>query len=217
MAESFSSDDHNRLAQTGAAVNPDPALDIRHEQFHAHLHHSSRAEQGRSHDPSYAVGTTFEPNVIPQRDPQGYTSHPRLDSRTPTTTKLGADVGDVEKGSTSPADGSSEQGEDGQKYSLIRLYKKYRIFFHIFVFLLFTGWWIASLVLHVHNKNWIIPFLLWGTITLQLIFFHVPITIVTRPMHLIWNQTGVRMYNLIPEKFRIHVGAWLVIAVILIG
>lgn len=65
--------------------------------------------------------------------------------------------------------------------------------------------------------NWIIPFLLWLFISLRLLTFHVPITIVTKPMHFIWNNTGVRFTNLIPEKLRIPAGAALVIAVIIIG
>lgn len=65
--------------------------------------------------------------------------------------------------------------------------------------------------------NWIIPFLLWLFISLRLLTFHVPITIVTKPMHFIWNNTGVRFTNLIPERLRIPLGAALVIAVIIIG
>jgi CNT family concentrative nucleoside transporter len=52
---------------------------------------------------------------------------------------------------------------------------------------------------------------------LRLIFFHVPITIVTRPMHFVWNNTGVRFVALIPEKMRTYAGAALTIAVIIVG
>jgi CNT family concentrative nucleoside transporter len=52
---------------------------------------------------------------------------------------------------------------------------------------------------------------------LRIIFWHAPITIVTKPMHWVWNQTGVRFANLIPEKLRIPLGALLVIAVIIVG
>jgi CNT family concentrative nucleoside transporter len=80
-----------------------------------------------------------------------------------------------------------------------------------------NSWWIASLVEHRHDKNWVVPFLLWLAIMLRLVFFHVPITIVSRPMHFIWNHTGVRFVSYIPEKARIPGGALLTIAVILIG
>lgn len=52
---------------------------------------------------------------------------------------------------------------------------------------------------------------------LRLIFFHVPITIVTKPMHFVWNNTGVRFASLIPEKMRVPLGAALTVAVIIIG
>jgi CNT family concentrative nucleoside transporter len=79
------------------------------------------------------------------------------------------------------------------------------------------SWWIASLVLHRDDKNWIIPFLLWLAIVLRVIFWHIPITIVSKPMHWVWNNTGVRFCQLIPEKLRIPLGAALVIAVIIVG
>jgi len=65
--------------------------------------------------------------------------------------------------------------------------------------------------------NWIIPFLLWLAIMLRLLFWHVPITIVTKPMHFVWNNTGVRVGALIPEKMRIPAGAALTVAVIIVG
>jgi concentrative nucleoside transporter, CNT family len=65
--------------------------------------------------------------------------------------------------------------------------------------------------------NWIIPFLLWLAIMLRLLFWYVPITIVTKPMHFVWNNTGVRVGALIPEKMRIPAGAALTVAVIIVG
>jgi CNT family concentrative nucleoside transporter len=52
---------------------------------------------------------------------------------------------------------------------------------------------------------------------IRLITLHVPITIVTKPMHWVWTNTGSRFANLIPEKMRTPAGALLVIAVFLIG
>ena len=79
------------------------------------------------------------------------------------------------------------------------------------------SWWIASVVVHRHDKNWVIPFLFWLAIMLRLIFFHVPITIITRPMHWVWNNTGVRFTALIPEKMRLPLGAAVAIATIIVG
>lgn len=71
--------------------------------------------------------------------------------------------------------------------------------------------------MHRNDKNWVIPFLLWLAIMIRLITCHVPITIVTKPMHWVWNNTGVRFAELIPEKMRIPAGAGLTIAVIIVG
>jgi CNT family concentrative nucleoside transporter len=73
------------------------------------------------------------------------------------------------------------------------------------------------LILHRHDYGWLIPFLLYLAITLRIIFFWVPITIVTKPMHWVWNMTGVRVHQMIPEKFRIWAAALVAIAVILVG
>ena len=85
------------------------------------------------------------------------------------------------------------------------------------------SWWIAGLVLHgVHDRlrsstGWLKPCLFWLALTVRLVFFHVPTSIVTTPMHWIWNTTGVRFAGMLPEKIKIPLGAMTVIAVILIG
>lgn len=71
--------------------------------------------------------------------------------------------------------------------------------------------------MHRSDKNWVIPFLFWLAIMVRLITCHVPITIVTKPMHWVWNNTGVRIGMLVPEKMRIPAGAALTIAVIIVG
>lgn len=80
-----------------------------------------------------------------------------------------------------------------------------------------SSWWIASLVLHRNDKNWIIPFLLWLAIAIRILTLYVPVSIVTKPMHFIWNNTAVRLVAFIPEKLRVISGAALVIAVIIVG
>jgi CNT family concentrative nucleoside transporter len=70
---------------------------------------------------------------------------------------------------------------------------------------------------HRNDKNWIIPFLFWLAIMVRLITLHIPITVVTKPMHWVWANTGTRFANLIPEKMRIPAAAALTIAVIIVG
>lgn len=67
------------------------------------------------------------------------------------------------------------------------------------------------------RTGWLKPFLFYLAITLRMIFFHLPITIITRPMHLIWNNTGVKATTLIPEKLKLPAGALVVVGVMLIG
>jgi CNT family concentrative nucleoside transporter len=71
--------------------------------------------------------------------------------------------------------------------------------------------------LHHDDMNWVVPFLLWLAITLRLLFFHIPISIVSKPMHWAWNNTGPRIVSFIPERFRLLAGATLTVAVIMIG
>lgn len=78
-------------------------------------------------------------------------------------------------------------------------------------------WWIAGLILHRYDREWLIPFLLYLAITLRILFFYVPISIITKPMYWIWNQTAPRFVSIIPEKLRTPAAALLCIGVILIG
>jgi concentrative nucleoside transporter, CNT family len=67
------------------------------------------------------------------------------------------------------------------------------------------------------RTGWLKPFLLYLAITLRLLFFHLPISLITKPIHLIWNYTGVKAASLIPDKLKIPAGAMVVIGVMLIG
>jgi CNT family concentrative nucleoside transporter len=78
-------------------------------------------------------------------------------------------------------------------------------------------WWIASLVVHRKDKNWVIPFLFWLAIMWRLVTLHIPITLITKPMHWVWANTGTRIANLIPEKMRVPAAAGLAIAVMIVG
>jgi CNT family concentrative nucleoside transporter len=83
--------------------------------------------------------------------------------------------------------------------------------------LICNRWWIASLVLHRHDKNWVIPFLLWLAITLRIITLYVPTRPIMQAARFVWQNTAVRVSNLIPERLRIPLAALLVMAVIVVG
>lgn len=67
------------------------------------------------------------------------------------------------------------------------------------------------------RTGWLKPFLVWLAITLRLLFFHVPIRVITRPCYSLWNRTAVRLVEVLPDTYKLPLGALLVVAVILIG
>lgn len=83
--------------------------------------------------------------------------------------------------------------------------------------MLFTGWWIASLVVHRIDMNWVVPFLLWLSICLRLLFYYIPSSYMSRPLHWVWQHTAVVIYNFFPPKLRTIAGAILAAGVIIIG
>ncbi|KAI9682247.1 MAG: hypothetical protein M1817_000301 [Caeruleum heppii] len=190
----------------------DAALDPSHEHHHGHLHHDANAEQGRIDDVAYSKGTTLDKSTIPNESPHDHDLHRRRPAD-----KAALDLNDAEKGTYSPNASAEPDERDPRDHKWSNFYARYRIFFHLLIWLVFTGWWIAGLVLHRYDLGWVVPFLLWLAITLRLVFFHIPITILTKPMHVVWNNTGVRVAAFVPEKLKLPAGAALVVAVILVG
>ncbi|RDA84180.1 hypothetical protein CP532_3917 [Ophiocordyceps camponoti-leonardi (nom. inval.)] len=118
---------------------------------------------------------------------------------------------------SAPGDDDAVHRQQLPLLTRLRRHRHRRIFVHLFIFLLFTGWWIASLVLHRHDKNWIVPFLLWLAITLRLVFYHVPIRYVSDPIRWLWRHSAVVVHDAIPSRFRTLVGAVAAITIILVG
>ena len=205
---------HNPSTQHHVEQNPDLALHYSHEHQHDHLHHGRVSLAGRHDDILYAKGTNFDKSNITDQD---HSHHHHIKAGIETNDHEYSGSSDAEKGGLTPTKVSTNDVEDGKKHRFSRFYRKYKIFFHLFIWLFFTGWWIAGLILHRYDYGWLVPFLLYLAITLRLIFFWAPITIVTKPMHFVWNNTGVRVHQMIPEKFRIWAAAAVTIAVMLVG
>lgn len=157
--------------------------------------------------------------------------HNHAHELTPTQSRLdkgGASL-DIETASARKPPGyvtnsdSEKAGVDAEERSeyrsgwIMRTYRRHRWVGHLFVFALFTGWWIASLILHRHDKNWVVPFLLWLAITLRLVFWHAPISIVSRPIKWAWRHTGVFVYDRLPPRMRTPLGAFVAISAVLVG
>lgn len=204
---------HNASPQQNVDPNPDITLHYSHEHQHPHLHHGHRASVQQ--DPSDRVVNATGGDE-PRRDllgkpEQDYTTH-KLQQVKP---EFG--VQDSEKGVISPTRLSSNE-EDGRKHRISWIYRKYRIVFHLAIWLLFTAWWIVGLIYHRHDSlGWLKPFLVYLAITLRLIFFHVPISVVKTPMAFVWNNTMVRIYNMIPAKLHQPLAAAGTVVVMLLG
>ena len=69
----------------------------------------------------------------------------------------------------SSVEGDSEEVVSRER----RLFEKYKIYIHLLIWLVMTGWWIAGLVLHRKDLGWLIPFLVWLGLTIRLVTLHV--------------------------------------------
>lgn len=211
------------MADSNIHHNPDPALEPSHQHHHQHHHHSPRVDAPGHDDPVYTTGTTDAPAVVP---PQRH-SHD-LAEKEKEKEKAGVhtppDYSDHEKHEAGVVDESARANSHsdspavvGWRRRLGPVYRYRRPIIHLVLFCLFTGWWIASLVLHRNDKNWVVPFLLWLAITLRLVFFHVPSRHVSNVIKKVWLNTAVRIYDLIPAHLRTLAGATVTVAAILIG
>lgn len=207
--------DHSPSPQQDLNQNEDPANEKSKEHHHDHAHHNAHPEKGREDEAIYSYGTTSVGSALPHQNPQDHDLYKR---RHADMAKEPATAVDLEEG-MSP----SRSEEDPQSRTFSNLYERYRIFFHLFCWVVLTGWWIAGLLLHgIHdplssNTGWLKPFLFWLGVTLRIVFFHVPITVVTELIHWMWAKTGIRFAELLPDRFKIPLGALLTVSVFLIG
>ncbi|KAJ6016005.1 hypothetical protein N7540_010596 [Penicillium herquei] len=185
--------------ETHNTPNLDPALQSEHQHQHTHHHHTAFAQQAHEEEIVYCNELSFDKDVVPDPSP-------------------------LNKGNSSgEKDAEAADSQPAARPWHRRITRNSRHIAHAVVWLLFTGlmrfasWWIASLVLHRDDKNWIIPFLLYLAITLRIIFFYVPISIITRPLFFMWTYTARPVVNFIPEKLRLPASALVCIGTILIG
>lgn len=122
---------HNASSQDHVQMNNDPALDVANEHAHGHLHHAPYAEQGRV-ETEYSKGTTYENSNIPSQDSHDQNLHRR---HGPNDPEASAQFADAEKGIPSP----DRSDEDPRFHRISNGYLQYRVFFHLLIWLLFTG------------------------------------------------------------------------------
>ncbi|OLN81362.1 Solute carrier family 28 member 3-like protein 2 [Colletotrichum chlorophyti] len=190
--------------------NSDPALEITNQHQHEHLHHSSHIDS-KGHADNVVYTQTGESTVPHQ-------SHLHQHADAPHDIEKGDKLsGPPEYDGEKPGVLASNDTEENKPSKFRVLYRRFKWVVHLFFFCLFTGWWIASLVLHRNDKNWVVPFLVWLGIMLRLLFFYVPSSYVSRPIKFAWKHSAVLVYNAIPAKFRTLAGAIVTIAVMLVG
>lgn len=125
---------HSTSSQHHIVKNDDPALDQSHEHTHVHMHHDKHAEQGRKDEVVYSKGATFERSTIPHQDPQ---DHDLARRRNADPSDGNSGMIDAEKAAMSP---ERLDEADPRTHTLSRFYLKYRLFFHLFIWLFFTGY-----------------------------------------------------------------------------
>lgn len=140
---------------------------------------------------------------------------PEYQSDTDKNEKTGM-VGEVDS-EAQGADAASAPTTTSRWAKLGPVYRFRRPLFHFFIFGLFTGWWIASLILHRNDKNWVVPFLLWLGIMIRLITFYIPSRYASQALRWVWERTAVKIVQAIPARFRTLVGGIGAVAVILVG
>ena len=131
-----------------------------------------------------------------------------------------SESGDLYVGAGSPLAGetppaSTHGGRFGRRMAPLMRHRRPVI--HLVIGLLFTGWWVASVILHRKDKNWVVPFLLWLAITIRLITFYISANYVARPIKWAWQKTAVAIYDRIPERLRVPAGAAVAISALLVG
>lgn len=207
---------HNPSPQQDMIHDDVPYLQDSNERRHDHVHHNADLEKGQEDKIIHSYGTNFEGRTIAPQESQDHELHKRrhADMAKEPTAAVGPEQGTMSL---------SHFEENSQSHIFSNFYKRYRIFFHLFLWIVFTGWWIAGLLLHgIHDPlssktGWLKPFLLWLAISLRMVFFHVPITVITKLIHWAWEKTGVCFAELLPDRFKIPLAALLVVSVFLIG
>ncbi|CAG9936757.1 unnamed protein product [Clonostachys rosea f. rosea IK726] len=209
------------MADTKTTPHTDPALDAENQHHHAHKNHAASAQA--PDDILYTTGTTADAPHVPlqhhhEPTPMKEAEGEKVTKVPSTTPGTPPDYSDHEKaGVVREAASSGEEPSRATNGRFAVVYRHRNKLIHLVLLLLFTGWWIASVVVHRHDKNWVVPFLLWLAITLRLIFFYVPIRYVSNPIKWVWHNTAVRIYDLVPEKWRSLAGGAVTVAVILVG
>ncbi|KAK9674730.1 hypothetical protein K7432_016946 [Basidiobolus ranarum] len=90
-------------------------------------------------------------------------------------------------------------------------YRRYRLWFHLFMFLIITGMMVGAWVLH--GKDTLVLSLLWAFVSLKLMFYHVTTRVLSKPLGMVFGAI-MKVVSVIPEKIRLALGVLLPVAFI---
>lgn len=133
------SDGHNHSAQQGVDRNPDPVLTLANEHHHPHLHHGATALPPEKDDVMFATSTDQYTTTAPAGSPD-LKVHP-MSSRD-----------DEESGGVGEIRADDHKNKSGgflQKLSIKRLYKQYKLVFHLAIWSVWTA--CVSLSLYINH------------------------------------------------------------------
>ncbi|KAL2146325.1 hypothetical protein VTI28DRAFT_4350 [Corynascus sepedonium] len=127
---------------------------------------------------------------------------------------------DAEKQSDSVGSLHRTPSPDSRRRPYLELWHRHwKIVAELVTFMVFTAWWIYGLVFfrHTDGKGWLIPTLIYIAILARLITLHIPAKLFLRPVRLIWLNTVVRVYDLVPAKLHQPLAGLGTFAVFLVG
>ncbi|ORX64523.1 hypothetical protein K493DRAFT_364895 [Basidiobolus meristosporus CBS 931.73] len=90
-------------------------------------------------------------------------------------------------------------------------YRRFRLWFHLLMFLVITGLMIGAWILH--GKDSLVLSLLWAFVSLKLMFYHVTTRILSKPLGMFFGAI-FKVVFAIPEKIRLVLGVLLPVGLI---
>lgn len=123
---------HRNLEQTGSQWDENSASKVAHEYNQNQSHHGLPQSVKQDKDSGYPKGPTFE-NDNPVNE--GANAKGVYQHQNSTKSKLPADFIDSENGPPS----LDHSGRESRAHSFSNFYLRYRVIFHLLIWLLFTG------------------------------------------------------------------------------
>lgn len=114
---------HNRSAQHGVDINPDPVLDCSREHQHAHVHHGKTALPSEKGDLMFAKGTE---NYTGNASAPDY----KVRSMSSNEDEESGVVGEIR---------SEDEKAGWRSWTLKRIYRQYKIVFHFAIWAVWTA------------------------------------------------------------------------------